>query len=79
MKTAVICYAVHERETASFDIFDNLDEAISFVKEDAENTYSEENACDEDSNLTFYGDRQAILKSGDGYYIWTWEVFNLED
>ena len=41
-KFVVICYAVHEKEIASHDAFDNEDGAYAFLEKDAQNTYEEE-------------------------------------
>ena len=41
-KYVVICYAVHEKEIASHDAFDNEDDAYAFLEKDAQNTYEEE-------------------------------------
>ena len=70
-KYLVICYAVHEKEIASHDIFDNEDDAYAFLEEDAQNTYEEEvnNADDGDKDLidlTISDDGTAYLSSYDG-------------
>ena len=41
-KYVVICYAVHKKEIASHDAFDNEDDAYAFLEKDAQNTYNEE-------------------------------------
>nr|DAO32083.1 MAG TPA: hypothetical protein [Caudoviricetes sp.] len=82
-KYLVICYAVHEKEIASHDIFDNEDDAYAFLEEDAQNTYEEEvnNADDGDKDLidlTISDDGTAYLSSYDGEYEWTWEVVEVK-
>lgn len=81
-KYVVICYAVHEKEIASHDAFDNEDDAYAFLEKDAHNTYEEEmnNASEEDKNsidFTISDDGSAYLSSYDGEYEWTWEVIEV--
>lgn len=73
-KYVVICYAVHKKEIASHDAFDNED--------DAQNTYDDEinNASEEDKDsidFTISDDGSAYLSSYDGEYEWTWEVIEV--
>ena len=81
-KYVVICYAVHEKEIASHDAFDNEDGAYAFLEKDAQNTYEEEmnNASEEDKDsidFTISDDDTAYLSSYDGEYEWTWEVIEV--
>ena len=78
-KYIVICYAVHEKEIASHDTFDNEDDAYAFLEKDAQNIYEEEmnNANEEDKDsidFTIRDDGSAYLSSYGGEYEWTWEV-----
>ena len=82
MKYIVICYAVHNKEIASYDAFDNEDDAYNFLEKDAQNTYEEEynNASEEDKgsiDFTISDDETAYLSSYDGEYEWTWEVIEV--
>lgn len=82
-KYVVICYAVHEKEIASHDAFDNEDDAYAFLEKDAQNTYEEEmnNASEEDKDsidFTISDDGSAYLSSYDGEYEWTWEVIEAD-
>lgn len=82
MKYVVICYAVHSREIASHDTFDNESDAYAFLEKDAQNTYEEEydNSDDETResiHLEIYNDGTAYLSSCYGEYEWTWEVIKL--
>ena len=82
-KYLVICYAVHNKEIASHDTFDNEDDAYAFLEKDAQNTYEEEvnNADDGDKDLidlTLYDDGTAYLSSDNGEYEWTWEVVEVK-
>ena len=74
MKYVVVCYSVHNKEIASYDAFDN--------EEDAQNTYEEEmnNSDDEEKekiDFTISDDGTAYLSSYDGEYEWTWEVIQI--
>lgn len=69
----VICYAVHNKEVASIDPFYTYNDALKFLKEDADNTYREE---DGDTVLDMHGD-SAELKSCDGDLVWTWSIHKL--
>lgn len=83
-KYVVICYAVHNKEIASYDSFDNENDAYEFLEKDAQNTFEEEinnanNAEDKDKVcLVISGDGTARLSSYDGEYEWTWEVIYLQ-
>lgn len=82
MKYVVVCYAVHNKEIASYDAFDNEDDAYNFLEKDAQNTYEEEynNASEEDKgsiDFTISDDGTAYLSSYDGEYEWTWEVIEV--
>ena len=37
MKYVVVCYSVHNKEIASYDAFDNEEDAYSFLEKDAQN------------------------------------------
>lgn len=76
-KYVVICYSVHNREIASYDIFDNEDTAYEFLEQDAQNTYEEEvnNSGNTEDSMGFTMDKgKAFVYSCDGDCIWTWEV-----
>ena len=61
-KYIVICYAVHEKEIASHNAFDNENDAYAFLEI---NNASEE---DKDSiDFTISDDGSAYLSSYDGY------------
>ena len=81
MKYVVICYSVHNKEIASYDVFDNEDEAYVFLENDAQNTYEEEyeNATEEDRESIDFtlDDGTAYLSSYEGEYEWTWEVIEV--
>ena len=81
-KYIVICYAVHDKEIASHDAFDNENDACAFLKNDAQNTYEDEmnNTSEEDKDsidFTIGDDGSAYLSSYDGGYEWTWEVIEV--
>lgn len=81
-KYVVICYAVHKKEIASHDAFDNEDDAYTFLEKDAQNIYDDEinNASEEDKDsidFTISDDGSAYLPSYDGEYEWTWEVIEV--
>lgn len=83
MKYVVICYAVHNKEIASYDTFDDKGDAYIFLEKDAQNTYEEEynNASEEDResiNFTMNDDGTAYLSSYDGECEWTWEVIEIK-
>lgn len=72
MKYIVICYAIHERKIVSYDPFVNVNDALIFIKKDAEKLYNEEiyngNSADIDLDEGF-----ACVKSNKEYE-WTWEI-----
>lgn len=52
-KYVVICYSVHNKEIASYDAFENKDDAYAFLEKDAQNTYEEEmNNSDKEGKRT---------------------------
>ena len=63
-KYVVICYSVHGKEIASYDSFDNEDNAYVFLEKDAQNTYEEEvnNARDKES-IDFTIDDESVYLS----------------
>ena len=78
-KYVVICYAVHEKEIASHNTFDNEDDAYAFLEKDAQNTQEDEmniaSKKDRDKiDFTINDDGTADLSSYDGEYEWTWEI-----
>lgn len=80
-KYIVICYAVHNKEIASHDTFDDEEEAYAFLEKDAQNTYEEMNNSAEEGkgqiDFTISDDGTAYLSSCDGEYEWTWEVISI--
>lgn len=70
---AVICYALHEKRVASFDVLPSYREAEKFLTEDARNTYEEETASTPDARLEM-ADGHAQLTSCGGEWCWTWEI-----
>ena len=80
MKYVVICYAVHEKNIASYNAFDDENEAYDFLEKDAQNTYEEEKLnASEDYAIDFTIDNgTAYLSSYDGECEWTWEVITVK-
>lgn len=83
MKYIVICYSVHNKEIASYDAFDNKDDAYTFLEKDAQNTFEEEynNASEKDResiDFTISDDGTAYLSSYNREYEWTWELIELK-
>lgn len=80
-KYMVICYAVHNKEVASHDIFNTYDEAVEFLEKDSQSTYDEEynGAVKEDKKKIDFtlDDDSAYLSSYEGEYEWTWEIVEL--
>lgn len=79
-KYVVICYAVHNQEISSCDIFTSENEAYDFLDKDAENTYNEEvensgNSAD-GIELDIDGDT-AKLTDYDAGCTWTWHVLTV--
>lgn len=70
-KYIVVCYAVHERKIASYDVFDSEREAVSFLTKDAKKTYEEEknNGAASPVETASYG--EAEVSSSNGEYVWT--------
>lgn len=82
MKYVVICYSVHNKEIASYNPFDNEDDAYEFLEKDAQNTYEDEmNNSDEDEkskiDFTISDDGTAYLSCCDSEFEWTWEVIKI--
>lgn len=81
-KYVIICYAVHDRRTASCVPADSYDQAKALLIEDAKNTYQEEydNSLDDEResiNLSIYEDT-AVLTSCENEFIWTWEIIEID-
>ena len=81
-KYVVICYAVHNKKIESYNVFDNKDDAYTFLEKDVHNTYEDEmnttSEEDKDSiDFTISDDGSAYLSSYDGEYEWTWEVIEV--
>ena len=76
----VICYAIHNKKIASTATFGTYEDAVDNVKEDTQNTYSEEiensgNASDEidieiDEDTAKVTDYSADC-------CWTWEIIEI--
>ena len=64
-KYVVICYAVHKKEIASHDAFDNEDDAYTFLEKDAQNTYDDEinNASEVIDFLSLENNRENFINS----------------
>ena len=81
-KYVVICYAVHNKKIESYNVFDNKDDAYTFLEKDVHNTYEDEmnttSEEDKDSiDFRISDDGSAYLSSYDGEYEWTWEVIEV--
>lgn len=84
----VICYAVHDKAIASYDVFDNIDDAQAFLKQDVQNTYEEEKSYYKE-NCGTDADEEGIIEfdvsdNGNGYFAtqygeveWTWEIIRI--
>lgn len=79
-KYIVICYAVHNQEIFSCDIFTSENEAYDFLDKDAENTYKEEVESsgnnDDSIELDIDGDTAKLINY-DADCIWTWHVLTV--
>ena len=79
-KYIVICYAVHNQEISSCDIFTSENEAYDFLDKDAENTYNEEvenSGNNADSiKLDIDGDTAKLINY-DADCIWTWHMLTV--
>lgn len=80
MKYIVICYSVHDKNISSYDVFKKKEEAILFLKKDAENVYKEEvnNSGCEIEKIDFILDDE-IASLSNGEYEWTWEIIEIND
>ena len=81
-KYVVICYAVHNKKIESYNVFDNKDDAYTFLEKDVHNTYEDEmNTTREEDKYSIdfriSDDGSAHLSSYDKKYEWTWEVIEL--
>lgn len=82
-KYLVICYSIHEKRITSQDVFNTYQEALEFIREDAQNTYEEElNQADDSVNINleipYQGyENRALLSSYDDEYQWTWDILEL--
>lgn len=77
----VICYAVHEREVASFDgPFDSYQKAAEFMREDCAATAAEERESDDELivHVVDWNEGSASVsskyKSGEEEACWTWSI-----
>lgn len=78
MKYGVICYAIHNKNISSYDWFDDIDDAVMFLHDDAQNTYEEEaeNGVGYDNvNADIVG-HYARVSSCNGEYEWTWHIID---
>ena len=79
-KYVVICYAVHNEEISSCDIFTSENEAYDFLDKDAENTYKEEveNSGNNTDNieLDIDGDTAKLINH-EADCIWTWHMLTV--
>ena len=78
----VVCYSVHNKEIASYDVFKSESDAYAFLEKDAQNTYEEEynNSNDKEKeqiDFTISDDGTAYLSSCNGEFEWTWEVITV--
>lgn len=82
MKYGVICYAVHNKNISSYDWFDDIDDAVMFLHDDAENTYQEEIANGEKCGSNYSNTTADIIghyarvSSCNGEYEWTWHIID---
>ncbi len=79
-KYVVICYSVHNKEIASYDAFDNEDDAYAFLEKDAQNTYEEEvenSRNSADDIILDINDGRAELSDIPADCCWTWEVIEV--
>ena len=78
MKYGVICYAVHNKNISSYDWFDDIDDAVMFLQDDAQNTYEEEaeNGAGYDNVHSCVVGHYARVSSNNGEYEWTWHIID---
>lgn len=78
-KYIVICYAIHDKGIAGHIAFDTSDEAVEFIREDAQGTYDEEieNSGNDDITIDVAG-WHAAVKNNDAGCHWTWEIIEEE-
>ena len=78
MKYGVICYAVHNKNISSYDWFDDIDDAVMFLHDDAQNTYEEEteNGAGYDNVRSCVVGHYAMVSVNNGEYEWIWHIID---
>ena len=77
MKYGVICYAVHNKNISSYDWFDDIDDAVYFLQDDAQTTYEEaENDVGHDNVNSCVVGHYATVSVNNGEYEWTWHIID---
>lgn len=75
MKYAVVCYAEHDDDVASTDLFDSFNDAVEFLKQDAQDTYEETIGDSDSDDVSFWIEKDyAELICDDGEYKLTWNI-----
>ena len=73
-KYTVTCFAIHDKEIKSIDIFDTEEEAYNFMVKDAKDVYEEEiNNNDKDAIFEDYEDSVEV-SSCNNEYVWIWDI-----
>ena len=73
-KFIVTCFAIHDQEIKSVDIFDTEEEAYKFMEKDSEEVHHEEvNNNDIEAIIEDYGDSAKVSSCNDEY-IWIWDI-----
>ena len=79
-KFIVVCYAIHEKSIASAAPFDNYEDAVKNIKEDAKNTYNKEieNSGNSANSIVLEIDEDhAELKDIPAECCWTWDIISV--
>lgn len=77
MKYGVVCYAIHNKNIVRYDWFDDIDNAVMFLQDDAQTTYEEaENDVGHDNVNSCVVGHYAMVSVNNGEYEWTWHIID---
>ena len=77
MKYGVICYAVHNKKISTLDWFDDIDDAVIFLHDNAQDTYEViEDGAEYDNVHHCIVGHHATVSINNGEYEWTWDIID---
>lgn len=83
MKYVVICYAEHENEIESKDVFNNKVEALNYMQRDFSLKLDDEEMSTPDEEMenlcSDINETEAYVSSWDGEMSWAWKILECDD